>query len=156
MLQIRCVDHARRKENDNGLIVSPYKNIVNMELPIKLLHVGRESRYEQLNFQATAVPAMGKGMEIGCWCVSGGNRFEGAAFLYPLLLEIDMRSQSKNNGFTEITTVRIPLADVAQLKATCAKHKIAKSQVLIAGMRAELERLQREEQSTQPGDALQN
>ena len=49
-------------------------------------------------------------------------------------------SEGANNGYTEITTVRLPLADVARLKAVCAAHGVSKSQLMIAGLRSEIKK----------------
>lgn len=46
-----------------------------------------------------------------------------------------------NNGQTVITTVRLPLADDAVLKAVCAAHGVTKSQLMIAGLRSEIQKL---------------
>ena len=49
-------------------------------------------------------------------------------------------SEGANNGYTEITTVRLPLADVARLKEFCAAHGVSKSQLMIAGLRSEIKK----------------
>lgn len=67
-----------------------------------------------------------------------------------------MRNTATNNGFTVVTSIRIPLADVAKLKAVCAERGIPKAAVLLAGMRAEIERLRSQEPRQTAGETLRN
>ena len=70
-----------------------------------------------------------------------------AAFLY-LFMGVVMRSAGTNNGLTEITSVRIPLADAAKLKALCERHGVKKSQLILSGLRQEINRLNKKAAKT--------
>lgn len=59
-----------------------------------------------------------------------------------------MRNAGTNNGLTEITSVRIPLADVAKLKALCERHGVKKSQLILSGLRQEISRLNKKAAKT--------
>ena len=70
-----------------------------------------------------------------------------AAFLY-LFMVVVMRNSATNNGLTEITSVRIPLADAAKLKALCERHGVKKSQLILSGLRQEINRLNKKAAKT--------
>ena len=59
-----------------------------------------------------------------------------------------------NNGPTVVTTVRLPLADDAMLKAVCAEHGVTKSELLIAGLRKEINKLLAKKKAAQPAASV--
>lgn len=61
---------------------------------------------------------------------------------------------STRNGCSVITTLRLPLADDAILRTVCAEHGVTKTELLIAGLRKEINKILAKKKAAQPAASV--
>ena len=63
--------------------------------------------------------------------------------------------ENTNNGVTLMTAIRLPLADDAILRTVCAEHGVTKTELMIAGVRREMNKLLAKKRAAKPAASVE-